>query len=160
MTRTWHTTGDILLEHTDVEIRQVYVWLTTSDTKIVIVSKDGKAWQQPGGHPEQDEEPFETAVREVLEETGVEILKDSLQLFGYYYIQDSTGTFLQLRMRCELPQHSDELELKSHIDDDINIVEAVPVPMLKQRLPWVEPNGELGGYDPTTVPADPSEPAH
>lgn len=52
------------------------VWITTTSTpqKMLLVhhKKLGK-WLQPGGHVEQFENPVETAIREIKEETGIDI---------------------------------------------------------------------------------------
>jgi 8-oxo-dGTP pyrophosphatase MutT (NUDIX family) len=42
---------------------------------LIFHKKFGK-YLQPGGHIEGDEEPYQTAIREVLEETGIEIIID------------------------------------------------------------------------------------
>lgn len=52
------------------------VWILSSSTpkKILLIhhKKSGR-WQQPGGHIESFENPIEAAVREVAEETGLNI---------------------------------------------------------------------------------------
>jgi 8-oxo-dGTP pyrophosphatase MutT (NUDIX family) len=43
---------------------------------LLIFHKKFEKYLQPGGHIEGDEEPYQTAIREVLEETGIEIIID------------------------------------------------------------------------------------
>jgi 8-oxo-dGTP pyrophosphatase MutT (NUDIX family) len=49
-----------------------------------------KKWSFPKGHINEEEDPFDCALREVSEETGIDVLPPpatSLQIgFGYYYI--------------------------------------------------------------------------
>ena len=58
-------------------IRQIYVWLLTSDNQLVIVSNDGEHWQLPGGKPSNGEGVLQAANREVYEETGLDISSNS-----------------------------------------------------------------------------------
>ena len=69
----WHRENRVLSEHAQYQVRQVYLWLTSSDNAIVIVSKDGSKWQFPGGKPSPDESSIDTLIREVFEETGINI---------------------------------------------------------------------------------------
>lgn len=45
----------------------------TSPRALLLEHKVYKFWMPPGGHQEQDENPRETAIREVREETGLDI---------------------------------------------------------------------------------------
>lgn len=69
------------------------VWITTTSMpqKMLLVhhKKLGR-WLQPGGHIEQFENPVEAAIREVKEETGIDISFLAKQL----EVIDSDGTFL------------------------------------------------------------------
>ncbi len=52
------------------------VWILTKTTpkKVVLIHhKKFEKWVQPGGHVEMFENPIETAIREVKEETGLDI---------------------------------------------------------------------------------------
>jgi 8-oxo-dGTP pyrophosphatase MutT (NUDIX family) len=69
------------------------VWIVseTSPKKILLVHhKKYNKWLQPGGHVEPFENPLETAIREVKEETGIDIsfLRDEI------VVVDEEGTFL------------------------------------------------------------------
>ena len=86
-------------------VTQVYCWLYTKDKKIIIVSKDGVGWQFPGGHPGKKESQLQTLVREVWEETNINIKKtpSKLKFFGYYVVEKInadgkiTDKYLQVR---------------------------------------------------------------
>jgi 8-oxo-dGTP pyrophosphatase MutT (NUDIX family) len=53
----------------------------TQEGQIVLVSKDGVAWEPPAGRPEDDESLRETLDREVLEEASARV--DDAVLLGY-----------------------------------------------------------------------------
>ena len=76
-------------------IRQIYVWLLTSDNQLVIVSNDGEHWQLPGGKPSNGEGVLQAANREVYEETGLDISGNSPIFFGEYTIDDHSSDTLQ-----------------------------------------------------------------
>jgi len=146
MTRSWFTTNTILPEHAQTEVRQVYIWITTVDGHVVLVSKDNESWQQPGGHPDPDETMQQTAMRESSEETGITLQSEQLQLFGYYHISDESGEYLQLRLKAAVQTPADELQLQAAQQDDIKFVKAVPLQHVSDYLPWVEESGELAGF--------------
>lgn len=52
----------------------VYIFSTESPPRVLLVhhKKMGR-WVQPGGHVERDENPYEAAVREAREETGIDV---------------------------------------------------------------------------------------
>lgn len=60
------------------------VLIHTSDLKVLIMERADKAnfWQSVTGSVEGDETPYETAIREVKEETGLDALAYDLQDWG------------------------------------------------------------------------------
>lgn len=54
-------------------------------------------WEVPGGFSEPGESPIETAVREVREETGLEVVARCLT--GYYY--EPAEDLIHFMFRCE-----------------------------------------------------------
>jgi 8-oxo-dGTP pyrophosphatase MutT (NUDIX family) len=154
---TWITAKAIHPEHGALPVRQVYVWLFTPDEKFLVVSKDGHKWQFPGGKPDTGETARQTAVREVKEETGVDISQQASQLkfFGYYHVvkiedDGSSQEFLQLRFTLRLEKPADALSLHvEHEDssqdtsDQVKFARAVTVEEAKSLIFWLDGSDEL-----------------
>ncbi|WP_170026297.1 NUDIX hydrolase [Actinomadura oligospora] len=51
-------------------------------TLLTRVDRPGRGWEVPGGHVELGEDPVDTAVRELAEETGLTVRGGALRLFG------------------------------------------------------------------------------
>ena len=109
------------------------VWIITksSPKKILLVhhKKLGK-WMQPGGHVEPFENPVETAIREVKEETGLDIksLKNEIQII------DDVGSFLptpKYLMEQTIPAHGRQ---PRHFHLDINYVLKISEQKLKHNI--------------------------
>ena len=152
-TRTWFDCSeDVLEQHKNIEIRQRYCFIFTLDRNIVIVSKNGKKWQFPGGHPRENEDWQDTLVREIYEETGLNIESKIEEVvgLGYYLIEENDGeNYLQERYVLKLNLLADDLDLEpkeskdasttlSTSDfDDIRFVKAVKVDDIEKYVPWV-----------------------
>lgn len=101
----------------------VWIIADSSPKKVLLLhhKKLGK-WLQPGGHIEKFENPVEAAIREVREETGIDIslLKDGVKQI------DKDGTFLpvpEFIMEQTIPQHHSQPE---HFHLDIQYVVKIP----------------------------------
>lgn len=144
MQSKWYGVNSIKNVHREIEVRQIYMWLTTEDKKVAVVSKDKENWQFPGGKPKLDENRLETMRRELLEETGLRMskLKTTPMFFGYYFIQKEGEEFLQLRYLLLADLNSKKLDLKPQenpIDPD-PIIEAkfIELSKLPEVIPWTE----------------------
>lgn len=124
---TWFFSSDVLPEHRNLKHKQVYCWILSNDNKLALVSKDGKKWQFPGGHPEEDESVLETCYREVNEEVGIDLRKLDVkpEFFGYYVVQEFdpktdevSEKYLQLRLFVCLKQGSGDLTLEVNEHDN------------------------------------------
>jgi len=142
-TKWFNCTDNILQKHKDIEIRQRYCFIFTKDNKIVIVSKDNKDWQFPGGHPDNNEDWQKTLIREIWEETGIDIKEriNSVFKIGYYLVEFPQEKFLQERYILNLNRESKSLSLKPHENEDdntpiIKYVKAIPVNKIGKYIPW------------------------
>jgi 8-oxo-dGTP pyrophosphatase MutT (NUDIX family) len=152
MTRDWFESNLILPEHQELPVRQVYVWLATTDERIVIIRLENGNWQFPGGKPEPDDDTLEaTAIREVAEETGLDISeqKDELDFFGYYVITGdrySPDPYLQVRYLLKLKTLSTELKFNiAEPEQDNKVLEAhaLTIPEAYERITWLSETEEL-----------------
>lgn len=160
ITRYWVAASSIQSKEVSIPVRQVYVWLLTSDNKVVIVSKDSKKWQFPGGKPEPNESILQTAVREVREETGADITpySDQLEMFGYYTVNEPGSDpleYLQIRTIVKLPisslqlnLHVDSEDTRQTADDQIRFVAALSLDEVLNKVPWLPETPEFQSVQP------------
>ena len=86
----WIDGREILPEHREFPVRQVYVWVQADAEKVVLVSKKGEDWQFPGGKPEPGETAPQTAVRDAHEETGID-LHDQMGSLRFFWLPCRDG---------------------------------------------------------------------
>jgi len=138
ITRSWFETSEILPQHSSTEIRQVSAWLH-QDSNFFVISKDAVKWTIPGGHPEVGETTEESLIREVWEESGVDIKGLNHKLLGYYLIEEvkdlGTESYLQLRFLVDL-KDMDLSTVKPSEDHEINYSKLVPVSEIPNFIRW------------------------
>jgi 8-oxo-dGTP pyrophosphatase MutT (NUDIX family) len=145
----WNDSNKINDTHASLEVKQVYGWIITKDGHLVLVSKDNVKWQFPGGKPDVGESLEETLIREVLEETSLDISMMAKEFFGYYeVIPEDKSPFLQIRFLIFCDKKSEELELsvgkedKNQVSEDtVKYVNTYTIEKALELIPW------LGGTD-------------
>ena len=145
MRREWIQKELIKTSHSNIPIRQIYLWVVTQDNKVAIVGRNNK-YQFPGGKPNPGESKDDTIRRELNEETSLvlEDLDSDPIFFGYYLItnDETFGDFLQLRYVLNTPKNSSELTLKTNEnEDDIDTMEDakfVKLVELPKHIPWTD----------------------
>lgn len=143
-TRTWYKSNLISTEHTNLEIRQIYVWVITKNNMVAIVTKSNGDSQFPGGHPEKGENHIQTAQREVKEETGLDISEfiSELKQFGYYLVEENNERYLQLRFILKLPYNDNEylLSVNENLDEERPVESAQWVDLFKlpKYISWTK----------------------
>lgn len=92
-----------------------FILTDTQPTKVLLVNhrKLGK-WLQPGGHQEEGENPLEAAIREVQEETGLDIAPylETPRSLDDHVFQLPLPTYL---LEEKIPAHGDQPE-HYHLD--------------------------------------------
>lgn len=75
----------------------------------------GGKYSFPGGHVEYKEEPLDTARREVLEETGIELERQRIRPNGYVSTVFENGKhYITLLFRVAVPQNTTARVLEPH----------------------------------------------
>lgn len=154
--RSWRVVNEMPENDPEVPIRQVYTWLLTKDRQVIIVSKDGEKWQLPGGKPDNNETALEAAVREVMEETNIDIrpYQNEIVFFGEYTIDDQETDihpprYRQVRSWLQLPLDANELNMSTggecesqRPEDAVRFVRAVPETEILNYIDWLEQTDE------------------
>ena len=67
--------------------------VVNSEGMVLLVNQHGKAWTLPKGHVEPNEEPLQTAMREIREESGIRNLefKETLGVYSRYKMNPTGG---------------------------------------------------------------------
>lgn len=88
------------------------------DGRVLTVRKRGTTrWMLPGGKPEPGERAIDTAVREVREELGVDILPDELELLGTFDSHAANEADHALRATVFLTRRTVDPVVQAEIDD-------------------------------------------
>lgn len=144
-TRTWFDCPEgVLKQHKGIEIRQRYCFIFTIDRQVVVVAKEDKKWQFPGGHPKENESWQETLSREIKEETGLDVSSstENIAKLGYYLIEDGSEQYLQERYILILGHYTEDLELEPSEQAEeeekskIKYVRTVPISEIEDYVPW------------------------
>lgn len=153
---TWVANNRVKSADRSLPILQVYTWIFTADKRILIVSKDGKNWQLPGGKPAMKESLVNTAIREVIEETGLDLTgyKEGLIFFGYYIVEDTSrdkdNKVLQIRYYCDIPGSASDIVIGVDREDQdqletekIKFVKTTTIEQATELIPWLKSAGEF-----------------
>lgn len=78
---------------------------------LLVKRKDNNLWSFPGGHKEREENPFETAIRETDEETGIKLTKPIEDSFCNIRYENLFISFIPFRLKelKEVSLDTDEL---------------------------------------------------
>ncbi len=100
---------------------------------MLVYSKEKDRWSPPGGSVEEEENPEEAVVREVLEETNMEVLYK--ELIGYQDIYLSDETVRQVRYFCKVRPLGDFV---SDPDGDITEIKLIDLSKYREYFDWKE----------------------
>lgn len=88
---------------------------------------DAVEWEIPAGRPNADEEPIQTAKREVFEETGFETHGHRI-LYGYYPMNGVANAFFHI-VHCKAGNQTGKVD-----DNEVNDLKWVSVEGLKRLI--------------------------
>lgn len=101
--------------------------MTTPENKVLIVRSRGNCWGFPKGSRNDDEIPIDCAIRELKEETGVDVekhlLTDRIKLNNVTY-------FLIVKDECTINIH----EIRAMVDNDSSGIGWIKLECLKETL--------------------------
>lgn len=93
-----HDLYNLIIESSYENFTGAGIIFVTRERKILALKKSNSVWCLPGGKPEENETPEQTAIRESFEETGISVkkLRSPLQLtykdkvyFSYVHVLDA-----------------------------------------------------------------------
>ncbi len=118
---------------------QVYVFNEKSQKILMLKRIPSKAgyWQPVCGGIEKGESSFETAKRELAEETGIETVKEWTKLpFKFTYNEPKNGLPMKMEDVCYLATLADKVEIKlSHEHEDMKWIKAEEIHTLTEWDP-------------------------
>jgi 8-oxo-dGTP diphosphatase len=68
-------------------------------------------WGLPGGKVEEDQTPLEAMLREVYEETKIDLLQQEICFLGKAYVRDPKKDFVYYMFKCEISAENNEVLL-------------------------------------------------
>ena len=86
---------------------------------LLVYNKRVKKWLQPGGHSEGEEKPLETAIREVKEETGIDIIpigvkfNDNVEPFAVEVYNTESENMLDIQF-VAIPKSKDIIDVEGN----------------------------------------------
>lgn len=95
--------------------------------RVIVVADDGKIllvrnilgrqnWSLPGGGVQKNENFSAAVVRELAEETGINIIEDTLNFLGEKDCNESQKIFKTQVFKCKLSQKSTQIKLKKNFE--------------------------------------------
>jgi mutator protein MutT len=95
---------------------------------------EGNLWGIPGGKCEKGETAEEAVLREIKEETGLDLLRQSLQCFGKVYIRYPEIDFTYHMFGYNLPEYPEEIVIDSKEHTEYlwtTLREALKLPLIR-----------------------------
>lgn len=71
----------------------------------------GHTWGLPGGKIEENQTPLETMLREVFEETAIDLSQEEISFLGKVYVKDPKKDFIYYMFQCKILSKPKEISL-------------------------------------------------
>jgi ADP-ribose pyrophosphatase YjhB (NUDIX family) len=121
------------------KVSGVHAWCFCGDKMVIVYNKKKDLWTPPGGGVEEDENCVDAMIREVKEETNMNVLK--WKFVGYQDITEPKGVSTQARFVCIVEPHGDFIEDPDEGDvTEIKLIDAEE--FNKKYFNW----GEIGDH--------------
>lgn len=127
-------------EYTDSEMLDgVHAYCFYGDKLVIVYNERDDAWTPPGGSIEKGETYEEAAVREVREESNMNVLH--MECIGYQDIEIpwENRTVRQFRMVCIVEPYGD---FRSDPDGDVSEIKLIKPEEYRKYIAW----GEIGDH--------------
>lgn len=120
----------------DYPVSSVCGFMFTPSDEILLVRHTRRGWDLPGGHVDDGETPEEAFVREMGEETGLEITADDFTTFGSFRIENEKSSMRVVIGRVDIVP---DVFAPTAPPDEICGVAAFPTTNLPLGNPPTEP---------------------
>jgi ADP-ribose pyrophosphatase YjhB (NUDIX family) len=113
----------------------VHAWCFYGDKMVIVYNQKKDSWTPPGGGVEEGEDCVDAMIREVKEETNMNVLKWAF--VGYQDIFEPKGVQTQVRFVCIVEPYGDFIEDPD--DGDITEIKLIdPIDCPHQYFNWKE----------------------
>jgi len=116
------------------EVATVAIFNGNTGQMLMGKRRDNKSWTNPGGHLDSGEKPLDGAQREVLEETGINILPDDLDRMSSRVVTKQDGKKIKIHTFKAFLNNKEKTSLRYDPDQEVS------------SWRWVETTGGLPEY--------------
>lgn len=116
-----------------VRLKDVHAFCFYNDKLVLVYKPEKDSWSPPGGGIEPGESHQESVVREIKEETNMEVF--SQELIGYMDVFEPTGTIRQTRSYCRVKPYG---PFESDPDGDVTKIKLIDPENYRDYFEWQE----------------------
>jgi ADP-ribose pyrophosphatase YjhB (NUDIX family) len=119
------------------QIKDARAYCFCDDKFVIVWSKDH--WNTPGGALEKDETPKDAVIREVLEETNMEVIKQCfIFIQSYLFVENLESDYKPAHQTVSVCIVKSKGDFQSDPDGDITEIKLIDPKDYKQYLDWGE----------------------
>ncbi|MFA6430124.1 MAG: NUDIX hydrolase [Candidatus Paceibacterota bacterium] len=128
---------DSIEELGDIKLHCVHAFCFCDSKLVLVFDPEKNRWTPPGGHAELGENAEGAVIREVKEETNMEVLKH--KFIGFIEVEEPQGKMIQTRSVCIVKPYGPFVK---DPDGDITEIKLIDPKDYKQYFDW----GEIGDW--------------